>query len=147
MVHGEVDLPIKAGSQVFNSTFYVMDIRPAYSFLLRRPWIHGADAVTSTLHQLLKYLVKGKVVTVCGEEEYMVSHLNSFKHVEMDGEIIGNPCQAFELLPQMVTVATPATLEISKHTPRMASLKDARAIVEDGGCTIWGQLPNIPYKS
>ena len=29
MVLGEVDLPIKVGSQVFNSTFYVMDIRPA----------------------------------------------------------------------------------------------------------------------
>ena len=37
MVHGEVDLPIKVGSQVFNSTFYVMDICSAYSFLLRRP--------------------------------------------------------------------------------------------------------------
>ena len=29
----------------------------------------------------------------------------------------------------------------------MASLKDARAIVEEGGCTIWVQLPDIPYKS
>ena len=28
----------------------------------------------------------------------------------------------------------------------MASLKDARAVVEEGGCTIWGQLPDIPYK-
>ena len=34
MVHGEVDLPIKVGSQIFNSTFYVMDIRLAYSCLL-----------------------------------------------------------------------------------------------------------------
>ena len=29
----------------------------------------------------------------------------------------------------------------------MASLKDAKAAVEEGGCTIWGQLPDIPYKS
>ena len=50
MVHGEVDLPIKVWSQVFNSTFYVIDIRPAYSCLLGRPSIHGAGAVTSTLH-------------------------------------------------------------------------------------------------
>ena len=55
MVHGEVDLPIKVWSQVFNSTFYVMDIRPAYSCLLGHPWIYGAGAVTSTLHQKLKY--------------------------------------------------------------------------------------------
>ena len=29
----------------------------------------------------------------------------------------------------------------------MASLKDARAVVEEGGSTIWGQLPVIHYKS
>ena len=29
----------------------------------------------------------------------------------------------------------------------MASLKDARAVIEEGECTIWGQLPDIPYKS
>ena len=37
MVHGEVDLLIKVGSQVFNSTFYIMDIRPTYSCLLGCP--------------------------------------------------------------------------------------------------------------
>ena len=39
MVHGEVDIPIRVGSQVFDSTFYVMDIRPSYSCLLGR---HGS---------------------------------------------------------------------------------------------------------
>ena len=29
----------------------------------------------------------------------------------------------------------------------MSSLKDAKAVIEEGGCTIWGQLPDIPYKS
>ena len=28
MVHGEVDVPIKVGSQTFDSTFYIMDIKP-----------------------------------------------------------------------------------------------------------------------
>ena len=76
MVHEEVDLPIKVGSHIFESTFYVMDIWSAYSCLLGHPWMHKAGAVTSTLNQKLKYPVKGKVVTVCGEEEYLVSHLN-----------------------------------------------------------------------
>ena len=88
MVHREVDLPIKVGSHIFESTFYVMDIWLAYSFLLGLPWIHGAGAVTSTLHQKLKYPMNEKIVTVCSEEEYMVSHLNSFRYVEMDGEFI-----------------------------------------------------------
>ena len=29
----------------------------------------------------------------------------------------------------------------------MDSLKDTKAMVEEGGCTIWGQLPDISYKS
>ena len=31
--------------------------------------------------------------------------------------------------------------------PRVASLKNARAVVEEGGGTVWGKLPEIPYKS
>ena len=92
MVHGEVDIPIKVCSQTFESTFHVMDIRPSFSCLLGRPWIHEAGAVTSTLHQMLKFPVKGKIFTLHGEEEYMVSHLNSSRYVEMDGEFIKTPC-------------------------------------------------------
>ncbi|KAI5388927.1 hypothetical protein KIW84_074548 [Lathyrus oleraceus] len=55
-VFGEVELPVKIGPEVFKSVFYVMDIQPAYSCLLGRPWIHAAGAVTSTLHQKLKYI-------------------------------------------------------------------------------------------
>ena len=57
MVHIEVDIPIKVGTKIFNSTFYVMDICPSYSCLLGRPWIHNAGAITYSLHQMLKYPV------------------------------------------------------------------------------------------
>ena len=85
----------------------------------------------------MKYYVKGKVVTVYGEEEYMVSHLNSFKYVEMDDEFIEIPCQNFEVVPQttIVTKDVSAIPKVTRVPPRMASLKDARAMVEEGGCT------------
>ena len=127
-----MDLPIKVGSQVCNSTFYVMDIRPAYSCLLGSPWIHRAGAVTSTLHQKLKYPVKGMIVIVCGEEDFMVSHLNSFKYVEMDDEFIETPCQAFEVVPPMVA-ATKISYGIPKTdevVPRVVSLKDTRVMIK-----------------
>lgn len=95
-VFGEVDPPIKVGPQVFTTTFFVMDIHPTYFCLLGRPWIHGAGAVTSTLHQKMKYPIGGKIATVCGEEEYIVSHLSSFHYVEVEGEIYETPFQAFE---------------------------------------------------
>ena len=37
--------------------------------------------------------------------------------------------------------------KITRPPLKMASLKDAKAVIEEGGCTIWGQLPDIPYKS
>ena len=102
MVHGEVDIHIKVGNQTFDSTFYVMDIIPSYSCLLGRPWIHGVGVVTSTRHQMLKYPDNRKIIIVHGEEEYMVSHLNSFRYVEMDGEFIETPCQNFEEVLQTI---------------------------------------------
>ncbi|XP_058757559.1 uncharacterized protein LOC131630837 [Vicia villosa] len=148
-VYGEVELPIRVGSQTFNSLFYVMDIHPAYSCLLGRPWIHGAGAVTSTLHQKLKYLANGKIVTVHGEEEYVVSHVNEYKYIEVNGEFIETPCQTFELVPQVVSSAkhTPTVPKVTRIPSTMASLKDAKAVVEEGGCTVWGQLIDVPYKS
>ena len=91
-----MELPIKVGPCTFNVTFFVMDIRPAYCCLLGRPWIPKAGAVTSTLHQKLKYPTEGKVITVCGEEEYIVSHLTSFLYVKVEGEIHETLFQAFE---------------------------------------------------
>ena len=79
----------------------------------------------------------------------MVSHLNSFRYVQMDGEFIENLCQHFEEVPQTVA-ATKIVSKVPKitRTPlKMASLKDAKAVVKEFGCTIWGQLLDIPYKS
>src|ERR1044072_6450 len=97
-------------------------------------------------HQKLKYPVKGKVVTVCGEEEYMVSHLQPFRYLEMEGEFFETPCQAFKTVPRVMPVDFPVTPEVTQVPPRMASLKYAHAAVEEGGSAIWGQLPDLPFK-
>ena len=72
----------------------------------------------------------------------MVSHLNSFKYVEMDGEFIETPCQAFEVVPPMIATAK-CSSDVSKAVkvvPKMVSLKDARAAVKEGSCDTLGQL-------
>ena len=79
----------------------------------------------------------------------MVSHLNSFKYVQMDGEFIETPCQDFEVVPPMVAT-TKFSSDVSKSgkvVPKMVSFRDAHAIVEEGSCDIWGQLPEIPFKA
>ena len=67
----------------------------------------------------------------------------------MDGDFIETPCQAFEVVPPMVA-ATKISYDIPKTDevmPSMVSLKDARTVVEDRSCTIWGQLADIPFKA
>ncbi|XP_058766556.1 uncharacterized protein LOC131640166 [Vicia villosa] len=133
---GEVDLPIMIGPQLFTITFFVMDIHPSYSCLLGRPWIHAVGAVTSTLHQKLKFATQGKIVTICGEEEHVVSHLASFRYIELEGEVHETTCQAFEAVQ---TIKIPY-VENKKLEAPMSSLKEAKAVVESGHPEGWGRF-------
>lgn len=141
-VFGEVELPIKVGPHVFNTTFFVMDIQPAYCCLLGRLWIHAAGAVTSTLHQKMKFVVDGKVVTVGGEEDIMVSHLRSYRYVEVEGEVHETPFQPFETVQVMKTRLP----EDDKTEVSMTSLREARAVVESGHPEGWGRVLDLPVK-
>lgn len=139
-VFGEVDLPVKIGPQVFNATLFVMDIQPTYYYLLGRSWIHGEGVVTSNLHQKLKYPVGGKIVTVYGEEEYMVSHLTMFRYVEVEGEVHETPFQAFEVV-QMINIPCP---EVKKPVVSISSLKDVKVMIETGHPEGWGRVLDLP---
>ena len=60
----------------------------------------------------------------------------------MDGEFIETPFQHFEEVPQ-----TLASAETVDSPMKMTSLKDARAVVEKGGCANWGQLHDFTQKT
>lgn len=66
----------------------------------------------------------------------------------MDGEFLKTPCQTFEFLPQNVpaTKPTPIVPKVTRIPWTMASLKEARVVVGEGGCTVWGQLHDVPYE-
>jgi len=65
---GTLKVELYVGPQLFLVTFQVMDIHPSYSMLLGRPWIHAVGAITSSLHQCLRYIMNGMLVTVKAEE-------------------------------------------------------------------------------
>jgi len=71
-VLGDIELPLQIGAYTFDVIFQVMNIEPAYTILLGRLWIHAANAVPSTLHQRIKYVIKEKIVTVRGEKAMLV---------------------------------------------------------------------------
>jgi len=119
-VLGDVVLPISVGPHEFEVTFQVMDILASYSCLLGRPWIHEARAVTSTLHQKLKFVCQRKLITVNGESAMLVSHLSAFSYIG-GGDVGEASVQGFS-----------AEENARKGETCMASLKDAQRLVQKG---------------
>ncbi|KAI5447729.1 hypothetical protein KIW84_015252 [Lathyrus oleraceus] len=119
-----------------------MDISPSYSCLLGRPWIHNAGAVSSTLHQKIKFPVNGRIITVCGEEDILVSNLSTFKYVEVEGEFHETLCQAFEAV--QIKDATP--VEEVKAGASISSFKQAQALVDSSVAPGWGRLLELQMK-
>ena len=124
----EVDLPIHIGPHLFQTTFQVIDIFPAYRCLIGQPWIHEAGVVTSTLHQKLKFVREGVVIIVEGEQAMLVSHLSSFSIVEDDDATVGTQFQALSID------------SVQKTEDSIASLKDAHNVVQKGLSNVWGQV-------
>ncbi|KAI5384918.1 hypothetical protein KIW84_071779 [Lathyrus oleraceus] len=108
-----------------------MDIDPAYSFLLGRPWIHEAGDVTSTLHQKLKFVKNGKLIVVGGEKALLVSHLSSFTYVDAEKEV-GTSFQALSIAD-----------ELKKTRAPMSSLKDAQEAIQAGSINKWGRIAEV----
>ncbi|KAI5431210.1 hypothetical protein KIW84_035393 [Lathyrus oleraceus] len=129
-VIGEVDLPVKIGPSNFQITFQVMDIHSAYSCLLGRPWIHEAGAITSTMHQKLKFVKNGKLVIVGGEKAFLVSHLSSFSYVEAEDKI-ETPFKALSIA------------EEKRVRAPMSSFKDAQKVFKDGNSDRCGWMVEV----
>ncbi|XP_050890746.1 uncharacterized protein LOC127096182 [Lathyrus oleraceus] len=138
----EVDLPICVGPHQFNITFQIMDINPIYSCLLGRPLIHATGAVTSTLHQRLKYLIDDKLVIVCGEEDLLVSKLSSLRYVKTDEEIVEVPLHCLEY--EDVSSATANNNQSSATI--LSSKKSVKQTLEKGLLPGWGKVVNVAEK-
>lgn len=65
-----------------------MGINPAYSCLLGHPWIHVVGAVTSTLHQKMKFVIDNKLLIISSEEDFIISQLSSFRYIEVDEDAL-----------------------------------------------------------
>ncbi|XP_012482863.1 uncharacterized protein LOC105797428 [Gossypium raimondii] len=83
-----IEIPLLIGPTVFEVDFLVMDIKPSYNCLLGKLWIHSAGAVSSSLHQKLKLVVEGRLVTINAEEDIIVAVSNEAPYVETNDESV-----------------------------------------------------------
>ena len=65
---GQIRLPIQIGSEVVEVNFIVVDAYSPYTAIVARPWIHALEAVSSTLHQKVKYPSRGQVEEIRGDQ-------------------------------------------------------------------------------
>ena len=52
---GQIRLPVQVGTDVVEVDFIVVDAFSPYTAIMGRPWLHTLGAVSSTLHQKVKY--------------------------------------------------------------------------------------------
>ncbi|XP_070004597.1 uncharacterized protein [Nicotiana sylvestris] len=109
----EIDLILTIGPMDFEVTFQVLDMDTSYNFLLGRPWIHAAGAVTSTLHQMVKFEHENQEIVVHGEDEQSIYRDPSVPCLEAKEDQCeeGTPCPQ----PFLSNASIMVTSEIIKH--------------------------------
>ena len=65
---GLIRLPIQTGSDIVEVDFIVINAYSPYTVIVARPWLHALGAVSSTLHQKVKYSSEGRVKEVIGDQ-------------------------------------------------------------------------------
>ena len=64
---GLIRLPVQTGSETVEVDFIVVDAYSPYTAIVARPWLHTLGAVSSTLHQKIKYPFGGKIEEIMGD--------------------------------------------------------------------------------
>ena len=65
---GQIRLPVQASTNVVEVDFIVVDAFSPYTAIMGRPWLHFLGAVSSTLHQKVKYPSGGQVLEIVGSQ-------------------------------------------------------------------------------
>ena len=61
---GQIRLLVQIGSDVVEVDFIVVDAFSPYTAIMGRPWLHTRGAISSTLHQKVKYPSGGQVLEI-----------------------------------------------------------------------------------
>ena len=65
---GQIRLPVQAGLEVVDVNFIVVDAYSPYTAIMARPWLHALGAVSSILHQKVKYPSENRIEEIMGSQ-------------------------------------------------------------------------------
>ena len=65
---GQVRLPVQIDLEVMEVDFIVIDAFSPYTAIVARSWLHTLEAVSSILHQKVKYPSRGQMKEILGDQ-------------------------------------------------------------------------------
>ena len=64
----QIRLLVQIGTDVVEVDFIVVDAFSPYTAIMGKPWLHTLGAVSSTLHQKVKYPFENQVLEILGSQ-------------------------------------------------------------------------------
>ena len=65
---GQIKLPVQTGSETVEVDFIIVDAYSPYTAIVARHWLHTLGAISSTLHQKVKYPSGGQIKEILGDQ-------------------------------------------------------------------------------
>ena len=56
----------------YSILFQVLRIQSSFNLLIGRPWIHKEGAIPSSLHQKLKFIHEGRIITIRFDRDVVI---------------------------------------------------------------------------
>ncbi|XP_017979868.1 PREDICTED: uncharacterized protein LOC108662797 [Theobroma cacao] len=151
-VVGDIELQIKVGPCIFEVQFQVMDIALSYNCLLERPWNHIAGAIPSCLHQKVKFIAEGQLISVSTEEDILAIQPTSTPYVEAVEEVPECSFRYFEFInatyvEEREVIPTPRLLVATKMGVKQIVGKGCRVSLGLGKNLQGINCPLTPIKN
>ena len=65
---GQIRLLVQTGLETVEVDFIVVDAYSPYTAIVARPWLHTLGAISSALHQKVKYPSEGQIEKILGDQ-------------------------------------------------------------------------------
>ena len=70
---GTLSTHVMIGPVSYSIVFQVLRIQSSFNLLLGRPWIHEAGAIPYSLHQKVKFIHEGRIITIQSDRDVVTS--------------------------------------------------------------------------
>ncbi|XP_027156687.1 uncharacterized protein LOC113757778 [Coffea eugenioides] len=146
---GEVDLVLEIGPAQFQVMCQVMNFSSVYNVLLGRHWIHTSSTIPSSIHQMLRFVVNGQLITVFAEDDCTMI-VNSRTNGENSTESLVSPHHVADIA--FVGWISKEKPVVEMNLPE-ASVMMAKEMIREGyeigkglGCNLQGVLEPIELQ-